>query len=155
MRKAKLGGFAALAEAVVAEAEAFGGDPREAIEHADVLLRRDTQNEPLLRRGRGVALARLGRIEEATTELQAALTAARAVDAKYDVAATLEVLEELGELRDAGVQERATILTQLGIERLPRPFIDAATDGAAGAQGASVMRLRDAPGAAGESSLVR
>jgi tetratricopeptide (TPR) repeat protein len=122
MRKTKLDAYAELASAFVAEAEAFGGEASRALEIAAELLARTERNAPLLRRARGVALARLGRSHEAVQELEAALIAARASEAKYDVAATLEVLSALGELADAGDRERASILTQLGIERLPRPF---------------------------------
>jgi class 3 adenylate cyclase/tetratricopeptide (TPR) repeat protein len=108
------------AEAVLAEAEAFAGDPSHAMTLADALLGASNRELSVwLRRVRGVALARLGRAEEAVAELESGLALARERGARYDVAATLDVLDRLGGRSGQLAAERDELLTRLGIERLP------------------------------------
>jgi len=108
------------AEAVLAEAEAFAGDPSHAMTLADALLAASNRELSVwLRRVRGIALARLGRAGEAAFELESALARARAQGARYDVAATLDVLHALGGHSNQLAAERDELLAQLGIEQLP------------------------------------
>ena len=68
------------------------------------------RNLPLLGRVIGIALARLGRIDDAKLELLAALGAARDRSSEYDAAATIAALEQLGAADDEMLAERDTIL---------------------------------------------
>jgi hypothetical protein len=72
-----------------------------------------------LRRIRGIALARLGRLEEAVDELEVSLSEARQSGALYDLAATLDVLHALDAEPEQRADERDSLLEQLGVERLP------------------------------------
>jgi tetratricopeptide (TPR) repeat protein len=105
-------------ELVLAESEALGGDPSRAvvITGQSGLASREL---PRLKRIRGIALARLGRLNEAKSELDAALSMARQSDALYEIAATLDVLHLLGAESEQQAGERDSLLERLGVEWLP------------------------------------
>jgi tetratricopeptide (TPR) repeat protein len=103
------------AEAILAEAEALGGDASRAL---TMTATPESSSSAWLLRIRGIALARLGRLDEAMTALDRSLEIARERGALYDVAATLDVQQALGADED-GANERDSLLAQLGIERLP------------------------------------
>jgi class 3 adenylate cyclase/tetratricopeptide (TPR) repeat protein len=105
-------------EAVLAEAEAFAGDAPRAIVLAEALLA-GSSREAWLQRVRGIALSRLGLLGEAMTALNTSLATARERGALYDVAATLDVLQILGAEPEQGSADRDSLLTRLGIVRLP------------------------------------
>jgi tetratricopeptide (TPR) repeat protein len=106
------------AEITLAEAEALGGDASHAAAMAEALLGSSSELA-WIKRVRAIALARLGRHNEAIEELEYALSIARERDAVYDVAAILDVLRTLGACSQADLTERDSILLRLGIERLP------------------------------------
>ena len=87
--------YAEFGQALIAEAEAFTGDParalklaREGMEHAD-------QYRPVFERAYGIALARLGRRDAAEEQLAHALQAARERRAYYEIAASIDVLDAI------------------------------------------------------------
>lgn len=123
LRKFSMDAYASFAEALLAEAEAFGGDPERALWIARAQLELSDRNGPLLRRVIGVALARLGRIGEALGELAGALESARRRGAEYDLAATIEVMAALDAIDADLLQERDEILRRLKIVRLPVPAL--------------------------------
>jgi hypothetical protein len=90
---------------------------------------------PWLKRVRGIALARLGRSDEAIDELDASLEMASQSGALYDVAATLDVLHALGAEPEQRAGERDSLLERLGVERLPALELGPATKELAGAIG--------------------
>ena len=106
------------AEIVLAEAEALAGDASRAAASAHRLLA-SSDELPWLKRVRAVALARLGKLDEALDDLDSSLATARERGALYDVAATLDVLQALGVESGKGSAEGAAIIARLGIERLP------------------------------------
>jgi tetratricopeptide (TPR) repeat protein len=110
-------------EIIMAEAEAFAGHASRALAMTDALLAGSSNERPWLKRIRGVALARLGRHDDAVEEARGALAIARERGALYDVAATLGVLETLQPLPEPQVAERDAILARLGIEQLPVPEV--------------------------------
>jgi class 3 adenylate cyclase/tetratricopeptide (TPR) repeat protein len=119
LRRFSMDAYASFAEALLAEAEAFGGDPERALQIAHDQLELTDRNRPLLARAAGTALARLGRVDEARAELGRALSCARERGSEYDVAATIDVLSALG-AADAGLRrERDEILRRLRIVALP------------------------------------
>ncbi len=105
-------------ELVLAEAEGLGGDAWRATEITRG-LGASSLELPWLKRIRGIALARLGRLDEAMDELDDSLAVARQSGALYQVAATLDVLHALGAESDQVAGERDSLLGRLGIERLP------------------------------------
>lgn len=105
-------------ELVLAEAEALGGDASRAVVITGQ-LEASSRELPRLKRIRGIALARLGRLDEAKGELDASLGMARQSGALYDVAATLDVLRLLDAEREQQAGERDSLLERLGVERLP------------------------------------
>jgi tetratricopeptide (TPR) repeat protein len=123
LHRSKLEAYAEFADALVAEAEAFGGEPERALAAADSLLAKAQRNAPLLRRVKGVALARLGRLSAAEHELGAALLLAQETENSYEAAAALDLLGSLD--ADGGRPSHGDPLElsveKLGIERLPRP----------------------------------
>ncbi|HWF34499.1 MAG TPA: adenylate/guanylate cyclase domain-containing protein [Solirubrobacteraceae bacterium] len=125
LRRFGIDAYTGFARALIAEAEAFAGDPSRGLEIAEEELRGAERHVPLLRRVAGVALCRLGRAEEATRELLSGLEIAREQLAEYEVAATVDVLDALGAAEPADVRERDAILTRLEIERLPAPRLGA------------------------------
>jgi tetratricopeptide (TPR) repeat protein len=112
--------YVAVARAYLAEAEAFGGDAREALELADRLLATTDRNLALVRRVRAVALIRLGRTRAAIDELEASLIAADGHGTDYDAAAALDLLDALGASADVGAR-RDAILSRLRVQQLHRP----------------------------------
>jgi tetratricopeptide (TPR) repeat protein len=117
--------YAGFYNTCLAEAEAFGGDPAYALEQADRLLASPDRNLAFVRRVRAIALARLGRREEAIDELETSLSSAGLHNADYDTAAALDLLDALGVLRE-GAAERDAILGRLRVQQLPRPPLRAA-----------------------------
>jgi class 3 adenylate cyclase/predicted ATPase len=115
--------YAELAQAWIAEAEAFGGDPFRALEIGSQELQGNDRQRPLLTRMGGIALARLGQKEAAVRELQHSLATARNRGAEYDIAATIDVIEAVGAVDPALLQERDEILGRLKIRRLPTPAL--------------------------------
>jgi tetratricopeptide (TPR) repeat protein len=119
-------------ELVVAEVEALGGDASDAVQ---ITGRLSASGRELawLKRIRGIALARLGRIEEAMDELDASLDVARQSGALYDIAATLDVQQSLGAEPAQRAGERDSLLRRLGVERLPALELGPETKELAGA----------------------
>jgi class 3 adenylate cyclase/tetratricopeptide (TPR) repeat protein len=117
-------GYADFVEALLAEAEAFGGDPRTALSIASRLIPSADRTLPLLHRVSAIALARLEQ-EGALTQLEVSLTTARERGALYDIAAALDLFDQLFEPDVRRAQERDAILTRLGVERQPTLPIDA------------------------------
>jgi class 3 adenylate cyclase/tetratricopeptide (TPR) repeat protein len=113
--------YAELAQAWIAEAEAFGGDPFRALDLASQELQAGDRQRPLLSRMGGIALARLGQTEAAIRELSHSLKTARERSAEYDVAATIEAMDAFGGADDDLLRERDEILARLRISRLPTP----------------------------------
>ncbi|HET7048540.1 MAG TPA: adenylate/guanylate cyclase domain-containing protein [Solirubrobacteraceae bacterium] len=115
--------FAAFARALVAEAHAFTGDAPRALEIARRELETSRRHRPLLERVSGVALARLGRVDEAEQQLRISLAGAREGGADYEVAATIDVLDSLGVAGQDMLRDRDEIVERLQIERLPVPAL--------------------------------
>lgn len=121
-------------ELVRAEAEAFAGDAAYAAEITG-RLGASSLELPWLKRIRGIALARLGLLDEAMDELDDSLGMARQRGALYQVAATLDVLHALGAESDQVAGERDSLLGRLGIERLPALELGSTTNEPAAAIG--------------------
>jgi tetratricopeptide (TPR) repeat protein len=121
LRRCGVEAYAAFAQALVAEAHAFTGDAARALEIAERELRTTGRHRPLLERVCGIALARLGRVDEAETQLQSALASAREAGSDYDVAATVGVLDSIGAADDEMLRARDGIVQRLEIVRLPVP----------------------------------
>jgi tetratricopeptide (TPR) repeat protein len=113
-------GYVEFAEALLAEAETFGGDPGRALAIADRLIGAADRNLPLLYRIRATALAQLGR-DGASEALATSLAAARERDALYDIAAALKLADSLLGPDSASARERDAILDRLGVQLLPAP----------------------------------
>jgi class 3 adenylate cyclase/tetratricopeptide (TPR) repeat protein len=111
--------FAAFARALVAEAHAFTGDAARAIEVARRELATTGRHRPLLQRVSGIALARLGRVDEAGEHLRVSLASAREAGADYEVAATIDVLASFGLAGPGMLRDRDETMKRLRIERLP------------------------------------
>jgi class 3 adenylate cyclase/tetratricopeptide (TPR) repeat protein len=114
---------AALAAALLGEAALFAGRAEEAHERALALLPElpaDAQLEPLVHRVTGVALAQMGDVAAAADSLTASLEAARECELPFETVLALDALEAL--LSSTRLQgERAALLAQLDIVRLPAP----------------------------------
>jgi tetratricopeptide (TPR) repeat protein len=110
---------AGFGQAVHAEAEATAGDPRRALAIAEYELPDAERWLPLLQRVVGIASARLGRMAAAEAALRAGLLTARARRSEYDVAATIDILDQLGAAGPELLAERDGILDRLHIVRLP------------------------------------
>jgi tetratricopeptide (TPR) repeat protein len=123
LRRFRLDGYADFARALVAEAEALGRNASKALELVEVLLESADRDVPLLRRVRGIALARLGSHRAALRELELSLQAATERRAHYDIAATLDAISRLGGLDLQRSAERDAILAQLDITALPEPLL--------------------------------
>ncbi len=121
LRRFRFDAYADFAQALVAESEALLGDPRRALDLARQTLETDERQRPLLLRAGGIALARLGQAGAARRELMLALDCARERGAEYDVAATIDVMNVLGETSAELIAERDDVLDRLRIERLPAP----------------------------------
>jgi class 3 adenylate cyclase/tetratricopeptide (TPR) repeat protein len=113
--------YAMFAQALVAEAEAFIGDPSRALQIAGEHRDHADQYRPLLERMSGVALLRLGLRDAAEAQLARALHAARDRSADYEIAATIDVLDAIDLADDELRRERDEILARLKVERLPTP----------------------------------
>jgi class 3 adenylate cyclase/tetratricopeptide (TPR) repeat protein len=121
LRRLRMDAHADFAHALIAEAEAFGGDPSRALVIVREELAYADEYGPLRRRVSGIALARLGRQGDAEGELVSALETARERHSDYDIAATIDVLDALGLAGRLLGREREEILSRLMIERLPTP----------------------------------
>jgi tetratricopeptide (TPR) repeat protein len=121
LRRFSMHAYADFARAVVAEAEAFAGDPQRALDIARAEIESADRNRPLLQRAAGIALARLGQPDAARDELNSALHSARNRGAEYDVAATIDALAVLDAADVEMLRERDQILRALKIVRLPVP----------------------------------
>ncbi len=113
-------GSARYAEALVAEAHQLCGDPRIALSQADMVLASVPDTDPwvpLLHRVRGLALADLGRTDEAIHDLHLSVEKARERAADHDVGFGIDALLALGASDDDGslLTERDRIFTSLGI----------------------------------------
>jgi hypothetical protein len=115
--------FAGFARALVAEAHAFTGDAERALQVARQELETGSRHRPLLERVCGIALARLGRVDEAEEQLRISLASARKGGADYEVAATIDVLDSLGVADQGLLRDRDDIVKRLKIERLPVPAL--------------------------------
>jgi tetratricopeptide (TPR) repeat protein len=109
LRRFSMHAYADFARALVAEAEAFAGDPGRALAIAREEMESADRNRPLLERVAGIALVRLGQREQAREELSAALTSARARGADYDIAATIDALAALDAADGGLLRERDEI----------------------------------------------
>jgi class 3 adenylate cyclase/tetratricopeptide (TPR) repeat protein len=123
LRRLKADWYAELGQALVAEAEAFGGDPFRALDIASRELQASDRHRPLLTRIGGIALARLGDRNAAIRELRHSLASARERRADYDVAATADALAALGATDARLLDERDEILRRLRITQLPQPAL--------------------------------
>ena len=121
LRRFNMNAYASFARALLAEAEAFAGDARRALEIARSELGSADRHRPLLQRAAGIALGRLGRAEAARDELTEALSCARERGAEYDVAATIDALAALDAADAEMLRERDNTLASLKIVRLPVP----------------------------------
>jgi tetratricopeptide (TPR) repeat protein len=113
---------AAFAHALIAEARVMAGRSAEALELAELIP--TTRRAALVHRVRGLALAQLGRRQEAEQALQAALADARATSDDLEAAQALDALcriNALGADRLALVRERDALLRRLGLPSLPLP----------------------------------
>jgi tetratricopeptide (TPR) repeat protein len=119
LRRYRLSAYADFAQTVIAEAEAYVGDPDTAIEIILTRLHESPANSPALRRIHGVALARQDRSAAAREQLEQALAAAREQGADYDAAATLDALDTLGVAGAQRCAERDEILGRLRVSQLP------------------------------------
>ncbi len=120
----RLDADANLAVALLAEAELFGGHAARALELADGVLSSPYRNTALIRRVRGFAYQRLGRVREAELEFAASLEAARQHRSGYDIAAALQALDVLGPPDPARSQELVAMLERTRIVHLPTPAMD-------------------------------
>jgi len=123
LRRFGMGEYRGLARALIAEAEAFAGDPSRGLAIAEEELEGADEHWPWLYRIAGIALYRLGRSDAARRRLASSVEVARERRAEYDIAATIDVLEALGATRPGDVGERDAILARLKIERLPKPHL--------------------------------
>jgi class 3 adenylate cyclase/tetratricopeptide (TPR) repeat protein len=118
-----------IAEARIAESLVFRGLGEDALELVDSRIERAGSFEgifvlvPTLQRIRGLALAQLGRLDEARAALEESLRQARADSADYEVALALDSLVMLGALDDrtskAIERERDAFFGRLGIVSTP------------------------------------
>ena len=123
LRRFGMDAYAELAQAWIAEAEAFGGDAMRAMEVASERMQTNDRERPLLTRMAGIALARLGERKAAMRELEHALRTARDRGAEYDIAATIDVMAAIDGADPTLLRERDEILKRLKIERLPAPVL--------------------------------
>jgi tetratricopeptide (TPR) repeat protein len=121
LRRLGIDAYAELAQAWIAEAEAFGGDPVRALELARQALQASDRQRPLLRRVAGIAQARLGQQAVALRELRQSLETARSRNGEYDIAATIDMIDHIGGADPDLLLERDRILERLRIQRLPVP----------------------------------
>jgi class 3 adenylate cyclase/tetratricopeptide (TPR) repeat protein len=122
LRRFKIDAYADFAQALVTEAEAYIGDPDRALTLAEQ-QHRNSRHLPIIARTNGIALARLGRTEQAHAALEGALDDARRQASEYDIATTIDALRLLGEADEALLAERDAILDRLKVARLPTPAV--------------------------------
>lgn len=134
LRRFGVDAYVGFARALIAEAECLAGDPSRGLLLAEKELDGADRYLPLLRRVAGIALLRLGRPDAAERQLSSGLDAARAAEAEYDIAATIDVLETIGVSAPGHQQERDGILARLQIERLPQAQLGDVLPRSAGAQ---------------------
>ena len=122
LRRLGMDGYAEWATLLIAEAEAFVGDPARALEIVGPLHDTTDWYVALVHRIQGVAQGRLGNQRVCVEELQTALAAARERSSDYDVALALNAIEAFEPDRLQGAAERDSISARLGIQRLtPEP----------------------------------
>jgi tetratricopeptide (TPR) repeat protein len=121
LRRSRVDAYTGFAQALVAEAHAFTGDASRALQIARRELKTTDRNRPLLERLAGIALARLGRVDEAEIQLRSALASARGGGSDYEVAATIGALESIGAADEDMLRDRDEIVERLKIVRLPVP----------------------------------
>ncbi len=119
LRRFGLDAYADLTQALIAEAEALGGDPSRALDIAGRELHASDRLRSLLTRVAGIALARLGEKDAAVRELTHSLQSARERGGDYDIAVTIDAMDALGAADPELQGERDAILARLKIERLP------------------------------------
>jgi class 3 adenylate cyclase/tetratricopeptide (TPR) repeat protein len=119
LRRFKLDGYADFAQALLAEAEAFGGDALRALDIGSRELETSNRLRPLLTRVGGIALGRLGERSAAIRELRHSLESARSVGGEYDIAATIDALASLDGADPELLRERDGILARLKVVYLP------------------------------------
>jgi class 3 adenylate cyclase/tetratricopeptide (TPR) repeat protein len=124
LRRLRMDAYADLAQAWIAEAEAFGGDPFRALDIGRHELEANDLQRPLLTRMGGIALGRLGQTGAAMRELRHSLQTASARSAEYDVAATIDAMDAFGGADPELLRRRDEILTRLKISRLPIPVLE-------------------------------
>jgi len=126
LRETGAGAFVKEAEARLAELDTLRGDrPQEAIERLDLsgAVREGAGGglfEAMVQRVRAAALLQLGDREPALAALQASVTAARAADARFELALSLDLLGRACE-DGAASEESARLFEQLGVEQVARP----------------------------------
>ena len=135
LRAFSMHAYADFGRALVAEAEALGGDPARGLEIARAMLSDADRNRPLLLRAAGVALARLGDLSTGRRELTAALECARERRSDYEVAATIDTLAGLDGADADMLRERDEILAALKIVRLPKVAVPVDGGRVVGARG--------------------
>jgi hypothetical protein len=123
LRRLGIDAYAGFAHCLIAEAEAFGGDPFRALEMASQALEANDRERPLLTRMGGIALARLGQRAAALRELRHSLDTARARNAEYDIAAAIDAMDVLAGADRELLLERNRVLERLKIQQLPRPDV--------------------------------
>ena len=123
LRRLSMDADAHFALALIAEAEAFAGEPSRALQIARQELVADERNRPMLERAAGFALARLGQLDEAEGALMRALAHADERGATYDTAATISALDALGVAGPGLLRQRDEILARLKIKQLPMPAL--------------------------------
>jgi hypothetical protein len=111
--------YAELAAALIVEGEALGGDAARAVALADDQLASGSSHTSLLRRARGVALARLGKLEPALGELERAVASAREESEDYDEALALGAIAAIAPDRAIDLERRDAILSRLGVVAVP------------------------------------
>jgi hypothetical protein len=117
----------------LAEAHLLAGDPATALEIAEANRDAGVVRFAALERIRGQAHAALGDDAAAREALESSLEEARARDALFDVARTLDALVDLdvraGDLVTAEHREReaADLLRRLGVRDLPEPRVPVPT----------------------------
>jgi tetratricopeptide (TPR) repeat protein len=119
MRQQRFDYYAECASALVAEAEALGGSADRALEIVNELLTPSCRYASLLRRSRGIALARLDDRKAAIAEFENSVEAARQIGEDYELVLTLDALAAARPLEPDEQRERREILERLGIVRLP------------------------------------
>jgi tetratricopeptide (TPR) repeat protein len=128
LRELDFKAFADYTQALLAEAEALGGSAQRAVEIVERLAgSTDPSLPPLINRFEAVARHRLGERGLAAAKLEAALTAARERASEYEIACTLDVVEQVFGLDAAATRERDEILERLHVVRLPRVPVDVST----------------------------